>query len=314
VPTPAERAREDALFRDASLEATEAQASGKDPEAAASIIARKHGHAVVRLMAGAFARGTDADLLAARRIAGYLPDKGARLIEIYARAPSRSDKLLERCARLVGELAGPAALEKLKTLARDTTAAIRAAAFEGLARGLEPDALGKLARETLAGEGDESAPTEVKIAAIEALGVARAIGASAVCAKAVHDGDADVRKAVGRALARMGPGALPGILEDVRARGQPAIGLIADSVRAIAGGGDIANTPPEVLADMRKLLTSALRDKDTPVRWAAAVAVAIIGGKDEVPALDDAVTFEKDEMARANMECARADLKKRLGG
>src|SRR5947209_5964209 len=73
--TPAERARVDALFAEAGMSDTEARAAGKDPEAAASILARKHAPAIVRLIGGALKRGQEPDLAAARRVAGHLYDK-----------------------------------------------------------------------------------------------------------------------------------------------------------------------------------------------------------------------------------------------
>src|SRR5207249_735662 len=166
-------------------------AAGKDPEAAASIIARKHAPAVVKLMQGAFARGTDFDLLAAKRVAERLPDKGAKLIDIFARQKPRQDEVVERCARLIGSIAGKDGLARLRGLLKDPAPSVRAAAFAGLARGLEGDDLGRMASEVVA--SDTEAP-QVKVAAIEALGEARAIGASACCALMIHDGDQDVKK------------------------------------------------------------------------------------------------------------------------
>ena len=110
----------------------------------------------------------------------------------------------------------------------------------------------------------------------------------------------------------MGPPAIPGILEDVRARGQQAIGLTVDSVKAILGSGDLTGIPADMLAQARKLYVVALRDSSTPVRWAAALALGTIGAQDELGPLDEACMFEKNEIAKANMECARADLKKRI--
>jgi hypothetical protein len=310
VSTPAERAREDALFAEAGLEPTEATSAGKDPASSASIIARKHQHAVVRLLAGAFKRWNESDQRASKRVAENLFDKGARLIDVFVRMKPRDEKVLERCARLVGEIGTQDGLTRLRNLVKDPAPVVRAAAFEGLARGLDADKLGVLAREVVVDQ--EEAP-EVKLAAVEALGAARAIGASAVCAKVIHDGNPDVRKAATRALTRMGAAAIPGIMEDVRKRGQAALGLVVDSVRAILGGGDVNNAPPEVVEQTRKLLVGALRDKDSFVRWAAAIALGAIGTEEDLPALDDCVTFEKEELAKANMECARADLRRRVG-
>src|SRR5262245_40549823 len=72
--SPADRARQDALFAEAGMSDTEAAAAGKDPEAAASILARKHTPAIVRLIGGALKRGQEGDLAAARRVAGHLYD------------------------------------------------------------------------------------------------------------------------------------------------------------------------------------------------------------------------------------------------
>src|SRR5207248_540095 len=120
----------------------------------------------------------------------------------------------------------------------------------------------------------------------------------AVCAKVIHDGDASVRKAATRALVRMGGGAIIGILEDVRARGQEAIGYVVDSVKAILGG-DPLSAPPEARDPVIQLLVPALRDKESfAVRWAAAVALGAVGTVNEVAALEDACTFEKHEIAK----------------
>ncbi len=309
--SPADRAREDALFADASLEATAAAASSKDPEAAASILARKHPHAIVRLVGNALKRGQPQDLAGAKRVATHLFDKGARLIDVFLRSKPRNDTILERCARLVGEVGAPEGVERLRALLKDPAPAVRAAAFEGLAIGMDPDRLGKLAREVVA---DAEEASEVKLAAVTALGEAKAIGASSIAAKCIHDGNADVRKAATRALTRMGAAAIPGILEDVRARGQEAIGSVVDSVKAILGASDLTSVPPDLVEGVRALLVGALRDKESAhLRWAACIALAICGAKDDVPAMDDAITFEKNELAKANMECARVDLKKRLG-
>src|SRR5437588_3194268 len=96
--SPADRAREDALFLEAGLEPQQAASMGKDPEASASIIARKHPQAVVRLIGNALKRGQPMDLVAAKRVAGHLYDKGARLIDVFLRAKPRNDAILERCA------------------------------------------------------------------------------------------------------------------------------------------------------------------------------------------------------------------------
>jgi HEAT repeat protein len=304
-PTPQELE----LFREAGLEATTAAAEGKDPSAAASRLARNHQPVIVRLLGNALSRGGESDLLAANRIATNLFDKGARLIDVFLRVKPRNDKLLERCAKLVGEIGGKESLDRLRNLLKDPAPPVRVAAFEGLAKGLDADALGKLAREVIVDREDDA---DVRTAAVEALGAARAIGQSALCAKVIHDGNPDVRKAATRSLTRMGPAAVPGILEDVRARGQEAIGGVVDSVRAIMGG-DPTSAPPEVLDDVRKLLLPGLRDKDSwAVRWAAAIGIGSIGKADDLPALDDAVTFEKHELAKANMEMARAELRKRV--
>jgi HEAT repeat protein len=312
APLSAEdRARQDALFADACMEATAATAADKDPEAAASILARKHSQGIVRVLCNALKRGQPADLIGAKRVAGHLFDKGARLIDVFLRSKPRNDTILERCARLVGEVGAPEGVERLRNLLKDPTPAVRAAAFEGLAFGMDPDRLGKLVREVIADA--EEAP-EVKLAAMTALGEAKAIGASSVAAKCIHDGNADVRKAATRTLTRMGAAAIPGILEDVRARGQEAIGSVVDSIKAILGASDLTSVPPELVESMRAILVGALRDKDSsPVRWAASISLAVCGAKDDVPAMDDAITFEKSEIAKANMECARVDLKKRLG-
>ncbi len=311
VSTPAERAREDDLFADAGLEATEAVAQGKDPNASASILARKHQHAIVRLLSGAFAKWDDASQRAAKRVAENLFDKGTKLVDVFVRMKPRNDQMLERCAKLIGEIGSAEGLKRLRALTQDPTPAVRAAAFEGLARGLDADQLAALAKEVVA---DKEESPEVKIAAVEALGAARAIGASALCAKVIHDGSSDVRKAATRALTRMGAGAIPAILEDARKRGQATIGVMVDAVRAIiGGGGDLTNAPPETVEQVKKLLTPALRDKASPVRWCAAIALGAIGSKDDLVALDDAVTFEKDELTKANMECARADVRRRCG-
>jgi HEAT repeat protein len=309
--SPKERAREDALFADAALEPQEADAAGKDPGAAAATIALKHPRAVVRLIGNALKRGQPKDLVGAERIASHLYDKGARLIDVFLRSKPRNDAILERCARLVGKVGAPEGVERLRRLLKDPAAVVRAAAFEGLALGMDPDRLGALAREVVV-DAEES--TEVKLAAVSALGEAKAIGASAVAAKCIHDGHHDVRKAAARALTRMGAAAIPGILEDVRARGQAAIGSVVDSIKATLGTTDLASAPPEHTEPVRKILVAALRDKgSSAVRWAAAIALVPCGTVDDLPALDDAITFEKDELAKANMEMSRVDLKKRLG-
>ncbi|HZV01295.1 MAG TPA: HEAT repeat domain-containing protein [Planctomycetota bacterium] len=311
VSSPQDRAKENALFADAGLDPKDAAAQTKDPEAAASILARKHAHAVVRLIGDAMKRGGEQDLVAARRVASHLFDKGARLIDVFLRAKPRNDVILARVAKLVGEVGAPEGVERLRKLLSDPAAPVRAAAFEGLAKGMDPDKLALLAREAVT-DGEES--PEVKLAAIEALGEAKAIGASSIAAKCIHDGNGDVRKAAARALTRMGIGAIPSILEDCRARGQAALGSVVDSIKAIMGvSGDINNAPPELHEQVRKLLTASIRDKDAPVRCACAVALGAIGTKDDVPVLDDAITFEKNEFSQAQMECARGDLKKRVG-
>ena len=309
--SPADRRREDGLFADAGLEATQAQTLNKDPEAAASILARKHPQAIVRLIGQAMKRGMPADLTASKRVAGHLYDKGARLIDVFLRVKPRNDTILERVARLVGQVGAPEGVDRLRRLLKDPSPAVRAAAFEGLAFGMDPDKLGGLAREVV---GDAEESTEVKLAAISALGEAKAVGASAVCAKCIHDNDEGVRKAAARALTRMGVLAIPAILADCGARGQETLGAVVDSFKAILGvSGDVNNAPPEAHEQARQLLVASLRNENAATRCAAAMALGAIGTKDDVPALDDALTFEKNPLTQANIEMARNDLKKRVG-
>ena len=152
-----------------------------------------------------------------------------------------------------------------------------------------------------------------RLAAIAKLGADRLIGASAVCARAIHDRDPDVRRAAARALARMGAGAVPGILAHVREHGEPALGLVADAVKATLGG-DRASAPPEVHEKVCAVLAAGLRDRGPAhVRSAAAIALGEVGATPrDHEALRDASTFERDDVARAHMECAREAVRKRL--
>jgi hypothetical protein len=299
------------LFYEAGFDDEQAKAKGVDPVTSASVLAKSHLANVPGIVARALAiaRGGESAMRGVGRLLPHLPDKGLRLLDHAVNLQPPSEERILRATKLYAKTTAPEALERLQKLLKHPAAPIRLAALEGLSAVLPVEQFGPIAAQVVT---EEEKP-EPKITVLEALAESKAIGASAVAARVIHDGDADVRKAASRALQRMGYGAVMGILADVRERGQPAVGLIVDSVRAILGG-DPKNLPPDVLEKVTILLREGLKDKEHQfVRMAAAMALGEHGAtQDDYQAVHEACTFEKDELTKAQMECARETLKKRV--